>query len=346
MVLESATVSVGTRQTTSDASGRYALTALPVGAATVRAQRSGFLPAEATVTISSGANIHDFALSVPEIFHSGNNAVYIPAGVGPMRGVIMALGGPVTSGFVTGGPIAPSNNPDLESSLQQLGTSLRALAKSAHVALLGSATIGMESSAASDAILFAALRDVAGASGHPELADAPILMFGLSAGAREAAGLVSRDPGRSIGLLVRVPVSVADLTAPAVLAVPAFVMQAELDNVVDNMTVRATFAENRARGGLWALAVEPKVGHNVATGLGNQVALEWISTALTRRVPGTSGDSLIALDPVSGWLGNQTTLKIATWADYAEDRTKASWLLSPNVATSWKLLGEMVGITK
>lgn len=338
-VLEGATVSVATGSTTSDASGHYELTALPVGTATVRAQRAGYLPAEATVTISSGANTHDFALTVQEIFHSGPNAVYVPGGVGPVRGVIVVLGGPVTSGFVTGDRIAPPDSPDLERSLQQLGTSLRVLAKSAHVALLGSATIGMASSAASDATLFAALRAVAGASGHPEVADAPVLMFGLSAGAREAAGLVSRNPERAIGLLVRVPVSVTDLTAPAVLAVPTFVMQAELDAVVDNTTVRATFADNRSRGGLWALAVEPKVAHNVATDLGNQVAIEWISTALTQRIPGTSGDPLIALDPASGWLGNQTTLEIAPWADYPEDRTRASWLLSPDAAMSWQLLG-------
>jgi hypothetical protein len=338
-VLEGATISVGTRQATSDASGHFELTGLPVGAATVRAERPGYLPAEATVTLSAGANTHDFALTVQEVFVSGANAVYVPAGVGPSRGVIIVLGGPITSGFVTGGRIDPLDNPDLEQSLQQLGASLRALATSSHVALLGSTTTAMANSAGSDNALFAAIGSFAGLSGHPEIADAPVLLFGLSGGGPEAAGLVSRHPEHAIGLLERVPVSVTNLTAPPALAVPTFVMQAELDEEVNNTQVQTTFSANRSRGGLWALAVEPGVGHHVATGRGNAAATGWISIALTLRLPATPGDPLITLDEPSGWLGNQTTLEIAPWADYAGDRTAASWLLSQSAATSWQGLG-------
>jgi hypothetical protein len=249
------------------------------------------------------------------------------------------LGGPVASGFVTGERIAPDDNPDLEVSLQALGASLRALARSAHVALLGSSTTGMENSATSDNALFLALSTAAGVSGQAEIAAAPVLMFGLSSGAREAAGLVSRHPERAIGLLERVPVDVTALTAPAALAVPTFVMQAELDQVVSNTTVRTTFSGNRSGGGLWALAVEPGVGHHVATSRGNTAAISWITTALTLRLPATPGDPLIALAQPGGWLGDQTTLEIAPWADYLGDRAAASWLLSESAATSWKDLG-------
>src|SRR5690606_9519227 len=148
----------------------------------------------------------------------------------------------------------------------------------------------------------------------------------------------SRRPDRTIGLLLRVPVSVVDLTAADALAVPAVVMQAELDAVVDNAAVRSTFEQNRARGGLWSLALEPDLPHNVATGAGNQAVSQWINTALTRRLPATLGDPLIAIDAESGWLGNNTTLEIAAWANYTGDRTTASWLLSATVANTWKLL--------
>lgn len=341
-VLEGARITSGTRQATSDAAGRFELTGLPVGTATVRAERVGYLSAEATVTLRAGANTRDFALAVQEVFVNGADAVYVPAG-GPLRSVIIVLGGPNTRGFVTGERIAPADNPTLEQSLQQLGADLRALATSSRAALLGSATIAMPNSAASDDALFASIGSVAGLSGHPELATAPVLLFGLSAGCPEAAGLVSRHPQRAIGLLVRVPTSVIDLTAPAALAVPTFVMQAELDEVVDNAAVRTTHAANRARGGRWALAVEPGVGHRVATNRGNVTVTGWIGMALTLRLPATPGDPLVALDEPSGWLGNPTTLEIAAWADYVGDRTAASWLLSQAAATAWQQLATGAG---
>lgn len=343
MVLENAQIRIGTQQATSDASGHFELTDLPVGAATVRVERPGYLPAEATVTLSAGANTHDFALAVQEIFVSGANAVYVPGGVGPLRGVIIILGGPITSGFVTGDRIAPLDNPDLEVSLQALGGTLRALAASSRVALFGTSTIALANTGASDAALFTAMGSFAVLSEHPELATAPVLMVGLSAGGPEAAGLVSRQSDRAIGLLERVPTSVMNLTADAALAVPTFVMQAELDVVVNNTAVQTTYSANRSGGGLWALAVEPGVGHSVASSRGNAAMAGWISMALELRLPATSGDPLIALDEAVGWLGNQATLEIASWADYPDDRTVASWLLSQSAATAWQALGTAGG---
>lgn len=338
--LGDATVTIGARQTTSGADGRYELSDVPTGAATVRAERSGFRPVEAAITITAGANTHDFTLTPQDIYVFGTNAVYVPAGVGPMRGAIIVLGGPVASGFVTGERLAPADAPpDLEPGLQALGAGLRALARTAHVALLGSKTTGMANNITSDNALFLALSTAAQMSGRAELADAPLLLFGLSGGGPEAAGLVSRHPERAIGLLVRVPSDVTALAAPAALAVPTFVMQAELDAVVDNARVRTTFSVNRSRGGLWALAVEPAVGHRIASTPGNGAATSWISNALELRLPSTPGEPLIALDESSGWLGNQTTLEIAPWAEYPGDRAAASWLLSESAAQSWQELG-------
>jgi hypothetical protein len=196
----------------------------------------------------------------------------------------------------------------------------------------------LANSGVSDDALFAALSDVAGQSGHAELATAPVLTFGLDAGSLEAAGLASRHPERAIGVLVRVPTSVPDLTAPEALAVPTFIMLSGQDQPTVNTAVQAAFLGNRSRGGLWALAVEPGVQHAEATSVGNNANVSWLGAALTLRLPATPGDPLIALDQSSGWLGNQTTLEIAPWADYTGSPTAASWLLSESAATSWKVL--------
>ena len=341
--LPDARVSIGTRQATSDQNGRFSLTDVPVGAATVRAERAGYQAEEAAVTVSAGANTRDFALSPREIYEAAGTATFVPAAAATLRGAIIILGGPVASGFVTGERLTPAtSSPELESSLQNLGAGLRELAATSSVAILGSSTTGMANSSTSDDQLFAALSSAAEASGHPELANAPVLVFGLSAGAREASGLASRNPGRAIGLLVRVPSDVSTLTGAA-LDVPTFVMQAALDEVVSNFSVRTKFASNRALGGLWSLAVEPGVGHSMASARGNSAALNWIRWTLDLRLPATAGDPLVTLDEASGWLGNQGTLEIAPWAEYPEGRQTASWLLSELAAASWKALGTAEG---
>lgn len=133
-----------------------------------------------------------------------------------------------------------------------------------------------------------------------------------------------------------------NLTAAEALAVPTFVMLAELDNATRNAAVEEVFAGNRSRGGLWSLAVEPDARHEQASARGNSAATGWVSRVLDLRLPPTPGDPLIALDEESGWLGNQTSLSTAAWADYTGDRAAASWLLNEAAAGSWQVLGTPV----
>lgn len=338
--LAGATVTAGAQQATTNADGRFELIGLPTGSVTVQVRRPGYLQTQEGLTLTSGANSRDFTLMPQEVYQIGTTAVYVPAGAGPMRGAIVVLGGPVTIGLVTGEPISSAGAPPgLEQGLQAMGADLRALARSARVALIGTRTVAMENSPVSDDGIFAALGNAATLSGRPELASAPVLMVGLSAGSPEASGLASRHPERAIGLLVRVPSSVTALAPGAALGVPTLIMQAELDQMDRNAAVRSTFAANRSQGALWALAVELGVGHEDVSGLGNGSMAGWLGSVLDLRVPATPGTPLVARGESSGWLGNQTTLDIATWADFPGDRSQASWLLSAGDAGAWKRLG-------
>jgi hypothetical protein len=338
-VLANAQITVGQRQATSDASGNFEVTGLSAGAVTVQAQRAGYLAETANVTLSAGTNTLDFALDVQEVYVSAPHAAYLPAGNGPLRAVIILLGGPLTDGFVTGTQIGPSGNPPLEQSLQALGQSLRSLAGSSRVALLGTSTLGLPNNSGSDNTLFTALTSFATLSDHPELVGAPVLLVGFSSGGAEASGLVSRNTGRAIGLLARVPTTLLSITDAAALAVPTFVMQAELDQVANNPAIQGIFLANRSRGGLWSLAVEPGVAHDEASAVANAAMINWITAVLGLRLGAAAGDPLNALTEPSGWLGNQSTLAIASWATYPDDPTVASWLLSQSVATTWQALG-------
>lgn len=338
--LSGAIVTAGTLQVTSDADGRFELSGLATGPVTVQVRRPGYTQTQAGLTLTAGANSHDFTLTAQEVYQIGPTAVYVPTGAGPIRGAIVVLGGPLTSGLVTGEPISsPGLPPEHEQGLQSMGADLRALARSARVALIGTRTIAMENSPVSDDGIFAALANAATLAGRPELAGAPVLMVGLSAGSPEAAGLASRHPERAIGLLVRVPTAVTALTPGPASGVPAFVMQAQLDQIDRNAAVRSTFSANRSQGALWALGVELAVAHEDVSSLGNGTMAGWLASVLEVRLPASSGAPLVALAESSGWLGNQATLDIAGWADYPGDRTSASWLLSAPEAASWKRLG-------
>ncbi len=338
-LLSGAVVTVGSHTATTDANGHFELTGLATGAATARAARPGYSGSDAALTLTSGSNSHDFSLEPQEIYLLGSYAVFVPAGVGPMRGAIIMVGGPNTIGFATGGAISPGAS---EAGLQDFATGLRGVARSMHLALVGTSDIALPNSVASDNQILAALTSVAQPSDHAELAAAPLIMFGLSAGGPEAAGLASRQPLRTIGLIERVPSSVSALTDAAALAVPTFVMEAGLDQAF-NAVVQPVFTANRALGGLWALAVEPGVEHPIATTLGNGVADNWIVNVLGRRLPAHSGDPLVALTETTGWLGNQGTHVIAAWANYVGSPTAASWLLNQDVAQSWKSLATSGG---
>ncbi len=339
-VLAGATVTAGTQQATSDANGRFELGGLAAGPVTVQVRRPGYVQTQAGITLTPGANSHDFMLTAQEVYQIGTTAVYVPVGDAPLRGAIVVLGGPVTTGLVTGEPIsAPGSPPGHEEGLQSMGADLRALARSARVALVGTRTVAIENSTVSDDGLFTALQSAAALSGHAELAGAPVLMVGLSAGSPEAAGLASRHPERTVGLLVRVPTSVTALSPGPALGVPALVMQAELDQIDRNAAVRSIFSANRSQGAIWALAVELGVGHEDVSALGNGSMLSWLGLVLDVRLPATPGAPLPALEVSSGWLGNQTTLEVASWADYTGDRTTASWLFSEGAARSWNRLG-------
>ena len=346
-IVEDAIISVGARQATSDASGHFELAGLPVGAATVQAQRTGYLPAQATVTINAGANTHDFTLTEQEIYTSGPTAVYVPAGVGPLRGAIIALGGPNTSGFVTGGVIAPPNSPGLEQSLQALGASLRAPRE---ICARGAARQRDHRHEQLKPERRRALRRASQrcrhSAGTPKSRTTPVLMFGLSAGAREAAGLASRHPERAIGLLVRVPVTVSE---------PHGTRGARRPDLRDAGGTRRRSEQLHGTGSLLGKSIPgwPVGACGRARGRAprrhRSRATRWRLAGSPRRSSSASRLHRVTRSSpwteTSGWLGDQTTLEIAPWATFSGDPTAASWLLSPSVASSWKALGTPTGGT-
>jgi len=266
----------------------------------------------------------------------GAFAFYLPPEAASVRGVLLALGGPDTRGFPAdssfGAPI-----PELEASLRLLGQEMRTLGGEFGLALMGTSLRGQEelpNNPQSDEMLLAALADAAEQCHHPELARAPLLLYGISGGAPQAAGFAARNPGRTAALLLKVPAPPERLTGADALVVPTLVILAERDGTVDNDAVVAVFEANRRAGALWALAVEPRVQHHSLTPAHRALTVGWLRAAAELRLANSADQPLRAVAEPSGWLGHPG-VGIANWGDYPRDRTLASWFPSQATAEAW-----------
>lgn len=333
-----ARVAIGSTTATTGSDGRFELTGLTAGPASLEATASGFEDFEADVTVSSSRITRHISLTRIERFEFGDFALYVPETVGQARGVLLALGGPDTRGFATGSPFgAPV--PAVEAALQTLGEALRSLAAEHGLAVLGTSRASLPNGATEDAILLDAVREGATRSGRPELEEAPLLLYGISGGGPEASGFVARNPEQAAGLFLKVPAALESLDGGAkALRVPTYVVLAELDAFVDNSALWTGFAASRGAGGIWALALEPGVPHHSLTPAHRDLTIRWMDEILTLRLGTTAADALRDVVESAGWTGTHSTGRVEPWSSDA-DLGDTSWFPSRVTAEEWALFG-------
>jgi pimeloyl-ACP methyl ester carboxylesterase len=193
----------------------------------------------------------------------------------------------------------------------------------------------------SDQILMKAIETAAAMSGHPELTKDPLVIYGISAGAPQASGFTTRHPESVAGLFLKVPLAVSPVPGGAAELVPTYVVLAELDAIVDNASLKATFERNRGSRALWALAIEPGVIHHSLTPAQRQLTINWMKTIVDLRLPPVPGrDPLRTYWASQGWLGNRDTREIEsvgylTWMGALDDWELATWLPTEATAREW-----------
>jgi hypothetical protein len=188
--LEGATVSAGSIQTTTDANGRYDLAGVPVGpAVTMRSQRLGFVAYTEDIAVQQGSNTHDIPMTRQSLFELPGVAVYVPPDVSTVRGVILQLGGEDTRGLATA--VCGAADPAICAVQQQLRLHYLALAATHGLAIMGSGPLSRDQTLTDD-VLIGALNLIAISSDRPELAQAPLLIFGISSGAPQSYGFTLR----------------------------------------------------------------------------------------------------------------------------------------------------------
>ena len=184
-----------------------------------------------------------------------------------------------------------------------------------------------------------ALLDALGAfskrSQHPELTNAPLLLWGMSAGGQFNYEFVAWKPERVLAFVVnKGGIYYSALLPQAARNVPGMLFVGGKDLEFRTNTIAGLFAVNRRAGALWALAEEPNAGHIV--GRSRDTALLFFEEVLPLRLPARER-SLQPISESSGFLGD---LKAKTFQKQsgAAPNYPTAWLPTARVARAWEAL--------
>ena len=170
---------------------------------------------------------------------------------------------------------------------------------------------------------------------HPELATAPFLLWGMSAGGEFNYEFVCWKPERVVAFVVnKGNIYYTALASKEARSVPGILFTGGKDLEFRTTAITGLFGINRRGGALWALAEEPSAAHVV--GRSRDVALVLFEDALAMRVG--DGPALKPLTEKSGFLGD---LKAKTFQALGEDKVPAyptAWLPTARVAERWQWL--------
>ena len=182
--------------------------------------------------------------------------------------------------------------------------------------------------------LLTALGRFAERSGHRELAAAPFLMWGMSAGGQFNYEFVAWKPERVAAFVVnKGGIYYSALLSRAAREVPGILFIGGKDLAFRNNTISGLFAVNRRGGALWALAEEPGVAHVV--GKSRDVSLVFFEDVLQLRL---TSSGLVRLEEKSGFLGDLTAGTFAPLGDGRVPNYPTAWLPTERVAKVWQAM--------
>lgn len=195
---------------------------------------------------------------------------------------------------------------------------------------------------AADALL-ALLDRLAVESGHPELKNAALLLWGHSRAGSFAGGFAALHPQRTIAF-VRYHSGVGGLLGEINILshLPALILKAGKDQIVtreDSELVESLWMNARSLGAPWTFAVEPDATHQDPADVkhANELLIPWITTVVRQRVP-PDGGPLRVVPAESGWLGNNRTGAFASYGTFSGSQSEASWLPDETTARGWQVV--------
>ena len=166
------------------------------------------------------------------------------------------------------------------------------------------------------------VRKFAAVSQHPEVADAPFFMWGMSAGGQFNYEFTAWKPERVGAFIVnKGGIYFSALLSKAARNVPGllFVGDKDLPSRID--TITGLFAVNRRGGARWALVVEPGAGHVVGK---------------SKELGALFFEEMLANPQGAGFAGDLNTFEFQPAANPGTPGTPNAWLQTERLANAWK----------
>jgi poly(3-hydroxybutyrate) depolymerase len=187
--------------------------------------------------------------------------------------------------------------------------------------------------------LLEALTAMAGPARHPELAGAPLLLWGMSAGGEFNYEFAAWKPDRVIAFVVNKGGIYYTALAPrATREIPAILFVGEKDLAFRTNTIAGLFAVNRRAGALWAYAQEPGAAHVVGRSreLGALLFEEVLPLRLPETTPPGAPVTLRALGDKTGFIGDLQAMTFQPAAGTPAPAVPTSWLPTARFAEGWQ----------
>lgn len=175
-------------------------------------------------------------------------------------------------------------------------------------------------------------------SGHPELKDAPLLLWGGSAGAGFGTTFAELHPERTVAF-VRYHAHLRGWSpnVKVLKNIPALFIAGGKDETAGTEDAEQLWKNGRSAGAPWTFAVEPGATHRDDPTLisSQQLIIPWIAAVLRQRL-GTGSMRLRPVTENSGWLGNNQKTEAAPYATFQGPKLEASWLPDEATARGWR----------
>ncbi|EIQ01862.1 dienelactone hydrolase-like enzyme [Opitutaceae bacterium TAV1] len=193
----------------------------------------------------------------------------------------------------------------------------------------------------SGAAFLRALRTLASDSRHPEVADAPWLAWGHSAGGQLAYGLACVRPDRTLAFAAIKGGYYETEFDKRARAVPGLWVVGERDEPFRAQAITDLFEEHRKNGALWCVAWEKNSGHE--EGRSRESVLPFFREAVALRLPATGRTvQPLTVSKTAGWLGIRASYAITPAAKPpvpVPATVRTVWLPGEASARAWVKLG-------
>ena len=183
--------------------------------------------------------------------------------------------------------------------------------------------------------LLDALKRFAALSGHRELACAPLVFWGISAGGQFNYEFACWRPERTLAFVLnKGGIYYTALALRAARGVPGILFVGDKDSPFRNGVINGIFSMNRRAGALWALTVEPGAAHELARSL--EMSEAYFDEVLPLRLPREPGGALRPLRLEDGYLGDLNTFAYAPYNEEKAKEAPAAWLPTEKAARAWQ----------